>query len=96
MMTKAEWLAELANQRHAFLDLDPDSQHRCMDRQLCHHGRPLPSAGIECPDCLSAQGSWHNSDYQLVSRDGTLQVCRACGRTMGTHGDRTKKRSSSE
>lgn len=96
MMTKAEWLAELANQRHAFLDLDPDSQHQCRDRELCHHGRPLRSAGLECPDCKGAQRGRHQPDYQLVSRDGTLQMCRACGRSMGTHNDKIEKGQRSE
>ena len=82
----AEELKEtlLAEQRHAYLDLDADSAFRPTDRKLCDHGHPLGSSGTECSDCISRQYSRHTMDWEEIGEE-SLRFCRACGLTCGTH-----------
>jgi hypothetical protein len=79
--------AQLAEQRHTFLDLDPDSEHVCEDPQLCAHGRPIGSAELECPDCRSAQGRDHIFRWGCCA-SGVVEFCRACGLSSGRHNER--------
>lgn len=80
----------LAEQRHAYVDLDADSAYRPTDRKLCDHGHPLGNAGIECRDCSGLQYRRHTEDWEELGNDdywGAVRFCRRCGLSSGTHYD---------
>lgn len=72
----------LAEQRHTYRDLDPDSRWQPTDRQLCDHGHPLGTAFTDCSECISFQYRRHTEDWQPIS---DIRFCRRCGLTSGTH-----------
>lgn len=80
-MTSEEFReAQLAEQRHTYLDADPDSRFGCTDTRLCHHGRPL--LDNRCPDCIKAREGWHRDDMVQI---GLVYWCRECGLSWGVH-----------
>lgn len=74
----------MAEQRHTYLDLDPDSRFRPTDRALCQHGRPVGQAFAVCDECRWAQYRHHTEDWEEVC-DGAIRLCRRCGLSSGTH-----------
>lgn len=75
----------LAEQRHTYLDMDPDSRFRPTNRSLCDHGFPLGNAGWECSACISHQYGRHTPDWEEVGEERALRFCRRCGLSSGTH-----------
>lgn len=81
-MTPGE--AMLAEQRHTYLDRDPDSQWPATDRKLCQHARPLGTCFTACDECRWAQYRPHVMDWEELG-DGSVRFCRRCGLSSGTH-----------